>query len=114
MQHSLYLHSPLLYIRKLIEGEDNRLSTMVQNLSLTGGRHLTSSVSVHASASASDSSDTAATSKLDGPPSATTSSKTEKSAGAARVEVASSDTQTDGDVEEQATETSERKTVLIR
>ncbi|KAL7388061.1 hypothetical protein ABVT39_006523 [Epinephelus coioides] len=100
--------------RKLIEGEDNRLSTMVQNLSLTGGRHLTSSVSVHASASASDSSDPAATSKLDGPPSATTSSKTEKSAGVARVEVASSDTQTDGDVEEQATETSERKTVLIR
>ncbi|XP_028461564.1 notochord granular surface isoform X1 [Perca flavescens] len=92
--------------RKLIEGEDSRLSTMVRNLSLTGGLRLTSSVSMH------DSSAPAATSKLDGAPS--DSSRAEKAAGAARVEVASSDTQTDGNVEEQATETSERKTVLIR
>uniref|UniRef100_A0A8C9ZXP9 Notochord granular surface n=1 Tax=Sander lucioperca TaxID=283035 RepID=A0A8C9ZXP9_SANLU len=83
--------------RKLIEGEDSRLSTMVRNLSLTGGLRLTSSVSMHAaSAPVSDSSAPA------------------KAAGAARVEVVSSDTQIDGNVEEQATETSERKTVLIR
>lgn len=99
--------------RKLIEGEDSRLSTMVRNLSLTGGLRLTSSVSMHAaSAPVSDSSAPAATSKLDGAPS--DSSRAEKAAGAARVEVVSSDTQIDGNVEEQATETSERKTVLIR
>ncbi|XP_070782362.1 notochord granular surface [Enoplosus armatus] len=104
--------------RKLIEGEDSRLSTMVGNLSLTGGLHLTSSASVRAaSASVSGSSAPAETSKLDGTHSDTTGNGAEKAPGAgeaARVEVASSDTQTDGNLEEQATETSERKTVLIR
>ncbi|XP_035534087.1 notochord granular surface [Morone saxatilis] len=101
--------------RKLIEGEDSRLSTMVQNLSLTGGMHLTSSVGMRAtSASASDSSAPATASKLDGALCDSSGSRAEKAAGAggARVEVASSDTQTD--LEEQATEVSERKTVLIR
>ncbi|XP_040921143.1 notochord granular surface [Toxotes jaculatrix] len=100
--------------RKLIEGEDSRLSTMVQNLSLTG-RLLTSSVSMHA-ASASDSTAPATASKLDDAPSDRSRSKTEKAPGASRAggEVASSDNQTDGSLEEQATEMSERKTVLIR
>ncbi|XP_074471738.1 notochord granular surface [Sebastes fasciatus] len=101
--------------RKLIEGEDSRLGTMVQNLCITGGSHLTSSVSMRAaSASASSVSDSSATSKPGGNPSGTSSSGAEKAAGAPRVEVSSSDTQTDGNLEEQATETSERKTVLIR
>ncbi|XP_028253905.1 notochord granular surface isoform X2 [Parambassis ranga] len=105
--------------RKLIEGEDSRLSTMVQNLSLTGGGHLTASVSRSTTSasglvSASDSSSaTAATSKVDGGPSNTISKVTEKTASAARVKVASADTQTDGSLEEQAIEMSERKTVLI-
>ncbi|XP_029281877.1 notochord granular surface [Cottoperca gobio] len=99
--------------RKLIEGEDSRLSIMVRDLSLTGGLHLTSGVCMHAaSASVSDSSATAATSKIDGEPGGTGSSGAEK--GDAQVEMASSDTQTDGDLGEQATEMSERKTVLIR
>ncbi|KAG8011223.1 Vimentin [Nibea albiflora] len=103
--------------RKLIEGEDLRLSTMVGNLSLTGGLHLTSSSSMCAaspSVSASDSSAPAATSKPDGGPSDKTGSGAEKGPSAERpkVEVASSDTQTD--LEDQATEMSERKTVLIR
>ncbi|XP_076612890.1 notochord granular surface [Chaetodon auriga] len=99
--------------RKLIEGEDSRLSTMVRNLSLTGGLHLTSGVSMRA-ASASDSSAPAAISKLDGASSDSTRRGAEKASGAggARVEVASSDTKTN--LEEQATEMSERKTVLIR
>lgn len=88
---------------------------MVQNLCITGGSHLTSSVSMRAaSASASSVSDSSATSKPGGNPSGTSSSGAEKAAGAPRVEVSSSDTQTDGNLEEQATETSERKTVLIR
>ncbi|XP_056219435.1 notochord granular surface [Seriola aureovittata] len=100
--------------RKLIEGENNRLSTMVHNLSLTRGLHLTSAVSMCA-ASASASAPAMST-KLDDAPTDTSSSGAEKApgAGTARVEVASSDTQTDGSLEEQATEMSERKTVLIR
>ncbi|XP_019116983.2 notochord granular surface isoform X2 [Larimichthys crocea] len=96
--------------RKLIEGEDSRLSTMVGNLSLTGGLHLTSSV---CAASPSDSSAPTATSKPDVGPSDKTGGGAEKapSAGGPKVEVASSDTQTD--LEGQATEMSERKTVLI-
>ncbi|XP_018551542.1 LOW QUALITY PROTEIN: notochord granular surface [Lates calcarifer] len=109
--------------RKLIEGEDSRLSTMVHNLSLTGGLRLTSSVSSHAASTsasasasvlASDSPAPATTSKLDDAPSDASSSGAEKAPDPAgtRVEVASSDTQTD--LDEQATEMSERKTVLIR
>ncbi|XP_045916392.1 notochord granular surface isoform X2 [Micropterus dolomieu] len=96
--------------RKLIEGEDSRLSTMVGNLSLTGGLHLTSSAGVRA-ASAS-----AASSKLDPASSDMACSGAEKAPGAGgpQLKVASSDTQTDGNLEEQATEMSERKTVLIR
>ncbi|XP_030260976.1 notochord granular surface isoform X1 [Sparus aurata] len=81
--------------RKLIEGEDSRLSTTVQNLSLTGGLQLTTSVSLCA-ASASDSSATAAALKLNEARDESTIS---------RAEAAS---------EEQSIEMSERKTVLIR
>lgn len=90
---------------------------MVGNLSLTGGLHLTSSAGVRAtSASASDSSVPAASSKLDPASSDMASSGAEKAPGAGgpQLKVASSDTQTDGNLEEQATEMSERKTVLIR
>ncbi|KAK9531693.1 hypothetical protein VZT92_011102 [Zoarces viviparus] len=90
--------------RKLIEGEDSRLDTMVRSLSLTGGLHLTSGVCMQAASAP------AATSKLDGASGDATRSGAEKAPAAARVEVASSD----GHLEEQATERSERKTVLIR
>lgn len=99
--------------RKLIEGEDSRLSTMVRNQSLTGGLRLTSSVHV-ASGLASDSPAPAATSKVEESPSGTSSGRDEKAPGGRRVEVASSDTQTDCSLEEQATKKTERKTVLIR
>lgn len=97
--------------RKLIEGEDSRLSTMVHNLSLIGGLPLTSSVSLQ-----SASSSPAATSERDEGPGDKKSGDAEKAATASprKVETASSDTQTDLGAEEQATETSERKTVLIR
>ncbi|KAI3363768.1 hypothetical protein L3Q82_001387 [Scortum barcoo] len=86
--------------RKLIEGEDSRLSTMVRNLSLTGGLHLTSGTRMcAASASVSESSAAAATSEIDGAPSDMSSGRAEKAPDAG---------------EEQATEMSERKTVLIR
>ncbi|XP_068198398.1 notochord granular surface [Antennarius striatus] len=102
--------------RKLIEGEDNRLSTMVTNLSLTGGQHLSSSVGMRGgSRSVSASSGPLVTSKAAGGFHAdSTSSGGEKTPGvkSVKVEMASSDTQTD--LEGQATELSERKTVLIR
>uniref|UniRef100_A0A3Q0RJC7 Notochord granular surface n=1 Tax=Amphilophus citrinellus TaxID=61819 RepID=A0A3Q0RJC7_AMPCI len=91
--------------RKLIEGEDSRLSTMVRNLSLTGGLQLPSSDGTCA---------LSAPSKLDGSPSDTSSRGTERAAGAGQVGVASLDTQADGNLEKQATVMSERKTVLIR
>ncbi|XP_042247284.1 notochord granular surface isoform X1 [Thunnus maccoyii] len=82
--------------RKLIEGEDSRLSTTVLHLSLTGALPLTSTVNLHAaSASVSAVGDTARK-------------------GAEKAPSASGDTQTDGNLEKQATETSERKTLLIR
>lgn len=107
----------MFLLRKLIEGEDSRLSTMVQNLSLTRGLDLTSSVSVRASAgsaSVSDSSAPAAAVKLDGTPGDSSGSSAEKMAGTgeAQVKMAASETLTD--LEEQATEMSERRTVLIR
>ncbi|KAI9522556.1 hypothetical protein NQZ68_034908 [Dissostichus eleginoides] len=99
--------------RTLIEGEDSRLSTMVPKLSLTGGHHLTCGVSMNAtSASVSDSS--AATSKLDGNPDGMSSTGGEKAPGAGRGETASSDALTNGTEGGQATETTERKTLLIR
>ncbi|KAK5853090.1 hypothetical protein PBY51_006909 [Eleginops maclovinus] len=64
--------------------------------------------------SASVSESSAATSKLDGNPSGTSSTGGEKAPGAGQVEMASSDTLTNDTIEEQATETTERKTVLIR
>ncbi|CAB1424507.1 unnamed protein product [Pleuronectes platessa] len=99
--------------RKLIEGEDSRLSTMVRNLSLTGGLCLTSSVSMQAASALAPK---VTISKLDEVPSEKSSSGAEKpiDAGIPRVEVVSSDTQTDGDLGDQATEMSERKTLLIR
>ncbi|KAK2890266.1 hypothetical protein Q8A73_018566 [Channa argus] len=52
--------------RKLIEGEDTSLSTIVRNLSLTGGHHLTSSVHIASVAAlAADSPAPAASSKLE-------------------------------------------------
>lgn len=95
----------LFCVRKLIEGEVSRLSTMVQNISLTGGLQLPSSDGTCA---------LSAPSKLNGSPSDTSSSGTERAAGAGQVGVASLDTQADGNLEKQATVMSERKTVLIR
>lgn len=103
--------------RKLIEGEDSRLSNMVHYLCLTGGLSLTSSVSMRAaSASALESHAPAATSELRDASSERGSGAAEKPVDArrARVEVVSSDTQTDGSLDsKQATEMSERKTLLI-
>ena len=85
---SFCIHSTSLYFgRKLIEGEDSRLSTTVRHLSLTGGLPLTSSVNLHA---ASDSVSTIGD---------TTSKGVEKAP---------------SNLEKQATEKSERKTLLIR
>merc|ERR1719357_2192956 len=93
--------------RKLIEGEDSRLSTTVCHLSLTGGLALTSSVNLRAaSVSASDSPAPAAVSERDG-----VGDTTRK--GAEKAPSASGDTQTDRNLKKQATETSERKTLLI-
>ncbi|KAG7454103.1 glial fibrillary acidic protein-like [Solea senegalensis] len=104
--------------RKLIEGEDSRLSTMVGHLScLTGGLSLTSSVGhAAASASAADSLTPPTSSKLDISPSVKSQSLAERAADGSKapVELASSDTQTDGSLGEQPTEMSERKTLLIR
>ncbi|XP_020497670.1 notochord granular surface isoform X1 [Labrus bergylta] len=90
----------IITYRKLIEGEDSRLSNMVHNLSLSGALHLTSSVSTHAvstTVSVCDSSASVMNSKLDG------------------AVVANGDLSDSNMVsEEQATEMSERKTLLIR
>ncbi|XP_034556021.1 notochord granular surface isoform X2 [Notolabrus celidotus] len=87
--------------RKLIEGEDSRLSTMVHNLSLSGALQLTSSVSSHAtSASASvceSSSGTAGNPKFDG-----------------GLGAGGDLSDSNSDLNVQATETSERKTLLVR
>uniref|UniRef100_A0A3B4GDH7 Glial fibrillary acidic protein-like n=1 Tax=Pundamilia nyererei TaxID=303518 RepID=A0A3B4GDH7_9CICH len=91
--------------RKLIEGEDSRLGTMVQSLSLTGGLQLPSSDSKCA---------LSAPSKLGGSLSDTSGNSTERAAGAGRIAAASSDIQADGNLEKQATVMSKRKTVLIR
>lgn len=83
--------------RKLIEGEDTRLSTMVRNMSLSGTLPITSGP---------------APAKCE--PAAPVKGRSDKPAvieKARHVEVASSDTQTD--LMGQATELSERKTVLI-
>lgn len=77
---------PFLFVRKLIEGEDNRLSTMVQNLAIAGGLPLAASVNMCTGGI----SDTSASQ----PPQRSDS------------EIS--------DLEEQGTKTSKRKTVLIR
>lgn len=82
-----------MFVRKLIEVEDSRLSSMVQNLAITGGAHLAASVSM-CDGAISDS-DTS---------SPTASSKQDKQSNDSKV----------SDPEEQGTKTSERKTVLIR
>ncbi|XP_041832064.1 notochord granular surface [Melanotaenia boesemani] len=96
--------------RKLIEGEDSRLSSMVRNLSLTGGPHLPS-CEFASSLSASDSSGTL---ELDKGPSETDENMTKKVPAAGSLEVVSLETYTDGNSEQQASEMSERKTVLVR
>ncbi|XP_072218694.1 notochord granular surface [Leuresthes tenuis] len=93
--------------RKLIEGEDSRLSTMVGNLSLTGRLPLTSN-ELACSLLTSNSSSPVGILKLDGGPGETGRDVAEKAPAAGRVRVFSSNTQ------QQASETSERKTVLIR
>ncbi|XP_020776934.1 notochord granular surface [Boleophthalmus pectinirostris] len=87
--------------RKLIEGEDSRLSTMVRNLSLNGKLPITSGPTPAKCAPPATPTDKESSDK----PAVTVIEK------ARHVEVSSSDTQTDLD---QATELSERKTVLIR
>ncbi|XP_017291463.1 notochord granular surface [Kryptolebias marmoratus] len=94
--------------RKLIEGEDGRLSTMVGKLSLTDSMHLTpSAASALASLSAP-----AGSLKLDGAPSDT--DRTKPAAATDGVGVVCPVSQTDGNLQQQETEMSERKTVLIR
>ncbi|CAL9692284.1 unnamed protein product [Knipowitschia caucasica] len=87
--------------RKLIEGEDSRLSSMVHNLSINGKLPISAS---------------SAAAKCAPPASAPDRGSPEKPAVSViekrHVEVSSSDTQTD--LLDQATELSERKTVLIR
>lgn len=75
-----------LFVRKLIEGEDSRLSSMVQNLSVIGGLHHAVGVS------------TVSDSGTSGPTEQDKQSMDSKMS----------------DSEEQGTKTSERKTVLIR
>uniref|UniRef100_A0A3B4ZQJ1 Glial fibrillary acidic protein-like n=1 Tax=Stegastes partitus TaxID=144197 RepID=A0A3B4ZQJ1_9TELE len=95
---------------KLIEGEDSRLSVVVHHLPVTGGLRLTSSVSAaSASASALVSASGSSGPKLDASPCDRSSTGAGRAPG--RVSVASTDTQTD--VELQATEKIERKTLLI-
>lgn len=89
----IQFQTSLLFVRKLIEGEDSRLSSMVQNLAIAGDAHLVAGVSMCAGASSdSDISAPTATSKQDKPPNGSKMS----------------------DSEVQGTKTSERKTVLIR
>lgn len=93
-----------LLVRKLIEGEDCRLSTMVGKLSLTGSPHLTLSA---ASASAS----------LSAPVGSQAWGDTDRTKPAAATDgagVVSPVNQTDGNLQQQATEMSKRNTVLIR
>lgn len=106
----------VVFYRKLIEGEDSRLSDMVGHLCLTGGLSITSSgstrvVSASASGTSGDSTASQPIPKLNIPHSDTSQSTDDK---AAEVAVSSPDTQTEGGIVEQATETSERKTLLIR
>ncbi|XP_037541317.1 notochord granular surface [Nematolebias whitei] len=91
--------------RKLIEGEDGRLSTMVGKLSLTG-THLTPSA-----ASASLSAPVGSL-KFDGAPSDT--DRTKPAAATDGVGLVAPVNQADGNLQQQATEMSKRKTVLIR
>ncbi|XP_071764432.2 notochord granular surface [Centroberyx gerrardi] len=105
--------------RKLIEGEDSRLSTMVHSMSLLGGRSIASSASISAASASASVSVSAPVGPA--PPEAAAlggapSTGAEKAPGAngGLVEVASSESQTDGSTDEQATEMSERKTLLIR
>uniref|UniRef100_UPI003AAFA16B notochord granular surface n=1 Tax=Centroberyx gerrardi TaxID=166262 RepID=UPI003AAFA16B len=105
--------------RKLIEGEDSRLSTMVHSMSLLGGRSIASSASISAasaSASVSVSAPVGPAPPEAAAPGGAPSTGAEKAPGAngGLVEVASSESQTDGSTDEQATEMSERKTLLIR
>ncbi|CAN9507768.1 unnamed protein product [Ophioblennius macclurei] len=80
--------------RKLIEGEDSRLSAVVCNLPSTRGLQIPPSVGTSAPL--------------------TSAGSAGAETAARRVEATSSDTQTDCTSEEQAIEMSQRKTVLIR
>ncbi|XP_034018741.1 notochord granular surface [Thalassophryne amazonica] len=88
--------------RKLIEGEDSRLSSMVRNLSLTGGVTITSSTTC----TTSDAPAFKAFSVLHNVPDDKTSPGADKEpdAGRDREDATSSDPQTDGRLDEQATE----------
>ncbi|KAK7906926.1 hypothetical protein WMY93_015538 [Mugilogobius chulae] len=87
--------------RKLIEGEDSRLSTMVRNLSLNGKLPITSGSTAAKCAPPVHTPDKGSSDK----PAVSVIEK------ARHIEVSSSDTQTD--LLDQATELSERKTLLI-
>ncbi|XP_074541666.1 notochord granular surface isoform X2 [Halichoeres trimaculatus] len=91
----------IITYRKLIEGEDSRLSTMVHNLSLTGVLQLTSSVSSHATS--------ASTSICESSSGTAGNPKAAEGLGVGGALLASH-----SDFNEQATEMSERKTLLVR
>ncbi|KAM4632922.1 notochord granular surface [Polymixia lowei] len=93
------LEIEIITYRKLIEGEDSRLSTMVHSMSLTRGAV---SASISASSPSASASSVPAGSA---PPRSNGSNRAEKV-----LEVISSDHY----IQEQATEMSERKTLLIR
>uniref|UniRef100_A0A3P8SAK8 Notochord granular surface n=1 Tax=Amphiprion percula TaxID=161767 RepID=A0A3P8SAK8_AMPPE len=104
------LEIEIITYRKLIEGEDSRLSSLVHQPPLAAGLHLTSSVTTtSALLSASDTSGPSEAPKMHPAP-RDLPNCVEKPPN--RVSTASSDTQTD--LEMQATEKTERKTLLIR
>ncbi|XP_056151003.1 notochord granular surface isoform X2 [Lampris incognitus] len=116
------LEIEIIAYRKLIEGEDSRLNTMVRSMSLTGGAVIlagtdsirASSASVFVSSGPAGSLPPMAAG-LGGAPTSRTDDGTELAANANRgqVEVISSESQTHSYIKEQATEMSERKTLLI-
>lgn len=103
LYHSFLTGLHCLFRRELIEGEDNRLSTNVGQLSLTDHLHLTNSNPSHPLATLPPPTGSL---KLNGPGCAVNA----ETAPAA----VSADNQRDGNLKQQATEKSERKTVLIR
>ncbi|KAJ8009195.1 hypothetical protein DPEC_G00086380 [Dallia pectoralis] len=94
--------------RALIEGEDVRLSTLVQHMSLGGG-----GMAISASVSASSTSATVPASTNEGGGASDEGNRGTKEAPDGAVEVISSESQTES-YNDQSVETTERKTVLVR